>query len=115
MGAVLQKTITGKPYQKTYEFAEKRLNAHREELLGGSRDAPLKPLRKVYMVGDNPESDIRGANDYKSPFGSQWASILLKTGVYIGGAPAVQPTVIQEDVYDAVKWAVNDSEWEDAF
>lgn len=58
-------------------------------------------------------SDIMGANNYKSPFGSQWSSILLKTGVYTGGTPAVEPTIIQEDVFDAVQWAVKDSGWED--
>lgn len=50
MGVELQKTVIGKPYYLTYEFAEKRLRAHREDLFG--REIP--PLRKVYMVGDNP-------------------------------------------------------------
>lgn len=51
-GVELQKTVIGKPYHLTYEFAEKRLRSHRKALFGqvGLND----PLRRVYMVGDNP-------------------------------------------------------------
>lgn len=108
-GAELDKTVIGKPYQPTYEFAERRLRAHRKQLFGqvGLND----PLKRVYMVGDNPESDIRGANDYKSPHGSEWKSILLKTGVYQSGTePSCQPTVIVDNVEAAVRWAVKDAQ-----
>ena len=50
-GVVLQKTVIGKPYKETYEFAEKRLRQHRDHIAGGESTVPL---RKVYMVGDNP-------------------------------------------------------------
>jgi len=50
-GVKLQKKVIGKPYHETYEFAEKRLRAHRNDLYTGE---PIEPLRKVYMVGDNP-------------------------------------------------------------
>lgn len=50
-GVRLQKTVIGKPHQGTYEFAEKRLRQHRDHLAGGVSSVPL---RKVYMVGDNP-------------------------------------------------------------
>lgn len=49
--AELIKTVIGKPSQLTYEFAEKRLRAHRQDIYAGQE---VKPLRKVYMVGDNP-------------------------------------------------------------
>ncbi|KAK5679550.1 hypothetical protein LTS10_008371 [Elasticomyces elasticus] len=107
-GAKLEHTIFGKPYQPTYEFAERRLRAHRKQLFGqvGLND----PLRRVYMVGDNPESDIRGANNYQSQHGSQWRSLLVKTGVYQDGTvPACEPTVIVKDVSEAVRWAVEDA------
>ncbi|KAH9824568.1 Haloacid dehalogenase-like hydrolase [Teratosphaeria destructans] len=107
-GAHLEKTIIGKPHQPTYEFAENRLRAHRKKLFGniGLND----PLRKVYMVGDNPESDIRGANNYQSPHGSKWKSILVRTGVYQDGTePTAKPTVIVDDVREAVRWAVKDA------
>lgn len=51
MGVELKKEVIGKPYYRTYEFAEKRLNAHRHELFKGHEGGPLK---RVYMVGDNP-------------------------------------------------------------
>ncbi|KAK5134464.1 hypothetical protein LTR04_004704, partial [Oleoguttula sp. CCFEE 6159] len=50
-GVELLKTVIGKPFAETYEFAEKRLRAHRQGLLDGGGAAGLK---SVYMVGDNP-------------------------------------------------------------
>ncbi|TKA80045.1 hypothetical protein B0A55_01755 [Friedmanniomyces simplex] len=107
-GAKLEHTIFGKPYQPTYEFAERRLRAHWKALFEqvGLND----PLKRVYMVGDNPESDIRGANEYQSPHGSKWRSLLVQTGVYREGAvPSCEPTVIVKDVGEAVRWAVEDA------
>lgn len=107
-GAHLPKTVIGKPHQDTYEFAERQLRAHRKRLFGqiGLND----PLRKVYMIGDNPESDIQGANNYRSPHGSDWTSVLIKTGVWKEGIePAHKPHVIRENVLDAVQWAVEDA------
>ena len=107
-GAKLEKTIIGKPTQPTFEFAEERLRQHRKTLLGhvGLND----PLRKVYMVGDNPESDIRGAVNYKSPHGSKWTGVLVKTGVYREGSePSCTPDVIVDDVEKAVEWAMEDA------
>ncbi|KAF2724720.1 putative HAD superfamily hydrolase [Polychaeton citri CBS 116435] len=109
-GATLDMTVIGKPHQPTYEFAETRLRAHRKALFGqvGLND----PLRKVYMVGDNPESDIAGANGYQSPHGSKWESLLVKTGVYQDGTkPEHKPTAIVDDVQAAVEWALQDSRW----
>ncbi|KAI9669534.1 MAG: hypothetical protein M1817_004653 [Caeruleum heppii] len=102
-GVELQKAIIGKPYHATYEYAEKRLRQHRQQLLSGHNSAEL---RSVYMVGDNPESDIRGANDYRSPFGSKWHSMLVRTGVFCGGTPMHEPQAIFEDVRAAVQWAL---------
>jgi HAD superfamily hydrolase (TIGR01456 family) len=110
MGVQLQKTVIGKPFRMTYEFAEKRLVAHRRGLLGGREDGGL---RTVYMVGDNPESDIRGANTYDSPAGMVWVSVLVRTGVHQEGQdPAWRPGMEVGDVYDAVRWAVEESKWE---
>lgn len=55
------------------------------------------------------ESDIKGGNDYNSPFGSEWASILVRTGVFRGDNPSWKPKVIVEDVFDAVAWALEDA------
>ncbi|KAL7281110.1 hypothetical protein ACG7TL_004417 [Trametes sanguinea] len=88
----------GKPTTATYKFAEKVLKDRLEELQGGR----VEQMPTVYMVGDNPESDIAGAN------GAGWPSILVRTGVYdpAGGPPAHTPTYIAEDVEEAVRWAI---------
>ena len=62
------------------------------------------------MIGDNPESDIRGANNYESAYGSAWTSILVKTGVFKDGTePSCKPDQIKKDVLEAVQWAVEDA------
>ncbi|TKA26028.1 hypothetical protein B0A50_05540 [Salinomyces thailandicus] len=111
--ADLQTRTFGKPMQGTYEFAERRLRGYRKKLFGqvGLND----PLRRVYMVGDNPASDIRGANGYVSPFGSEWKSVLVKTGVYREGTSAngfggEKPTKVLQDVTEAVRWGMEDAE-----
>lgn len=114
-GVRLHKNLFGKPTQGTFEFAENRLRQHRAVLQGG--DGAGK-LRSVYMVGDNPESDIKGANDYKSPTGSKWDSILVRSGVYRGGKPAYEPKVVVQDVWDAVRYGlqkegINMMKWAD--
>ena len=110
-GVALNKVVMGKPHKPTYEFAEKRLIAHREHLLSPS-GGKLGHLKRVYMVGDNPESDILGGNSYKSPHGTDWVSVLVQTGVYVKGTtPAHVPRQIVGDVYDAVSWAVAQEQW----
>ena len=118
LGVMLEKRMFGKPYQGTYEFAERRLQDHWSTLHGEDATLPFVPrtvdnrtgkLRTVYMVGDNPESDILGANQYESGFGSMWHSILVRSGVYNGGEPAHAPKVIVDDVWDAVQWAMEDA------
>jgi HAD superfamily hydrolase (TIGR01456 family) len=93
-GVQLQKTVMGKPYKPTYEFAEKRLIEHRQHL-NRKGSVRLNPLKRVYMVGDNPASDIAGGNNYDSPYGTDWASILVETGVFVKDTtPAHQPRKI---------------------
>lgn len=102
----------GKPHQGTFAFAEKRLENHRHALIGSGRSKiGTEGLKRVYMVGDNPESDILGANDYQSASGSTWQSILVRSGVYSGGEPAHKPKVVVEDVWDAVQWGLNKEGW----
>lgn len=68
------------------------------------------------MVGDNPESDIRGANEFVSPQGVDWASVLVGTGVWNGkegGAlgPKYVPRKEVDDVFGAVRWALREEGW----
>lgn len=113
-GAELTKTIIGKPHSHTYEYAEKVLNDHRAELLHGqepNNDKFMK-LDRVFMVGDNPESDIRGANEFQSILGTKWSSILVKSGVYQNGSvPKYEPDVIVDDVLEGIKWALKEAGW----
>ena len=48
-GVILQKHMCGKPYSITYAFAEKKLELHRQQILGGAEK--IQKLRRVYMVG----------------------------------------------------------------
>ncbi|OJD19698.1 TIGR01456 family HAD hydrolase [Emergomyces pasteurianus Ep9510] len=107
-GASLTKTVIGKPCELTYRFAENRLNHERQKLF---HSEDLQPLEVVYMIGDNPESDIRGANSYNSPTGTKWNSILVNTGVYSGGTPTWPPKVIVKGVKQAVEWSLLQSGW----
>ncbi|KAJ1326591.1 HAD-IIA family hydrolase [Microdochium nivale] len=66
-----------------------------------------REISHVYMIGDNPESDILGANSYTSRFGATWKSILVETGVYVAGTmPAHEPHHVARDVQSAVDWAL---------
>ncbi|WVR07444.1 TIGR01456 family HAD hydrolase [Kwoniella sp. DSM 27419] len=88
----------GKPFKATYDFSELML---RRYLASVGRD-PNGPMN-VYMVGDNPLSDIAGANAHG------WSSILLRTGVFRdpnGERPEHEPTVICDDVEKGVEWAI---------
>lgn len=110
----LKYTILGKPHRLTYEYAEKMLLKFRQQSFGKDVETRV-PLKKVYMVGDNPESDIMGANDYRSLVGAEWKSLLTKTGVFTareGEEPSVKPTRIVDDVRAGVRWALKDSEWD---
>ncbi|OTA62793.1 putative HAD superfamily hydrolase [Hypoxylon sp. EC38] len=111
--ATLERIAIGKPHGRTYAYAERVLNKYRAKVLGVEPEG-LKPLRRVYMVGDNPASDIRGANEYESPVGTSWTSVLVRTGVWSperGGEPAYTPKVIVDDVRKAVRWALEQEGW----
>ena len=103
-GVQLWKHVYGKPTRRAFAFADKRLREHRAALQGGGDEAGA--LGNVYMVGDNPESDIKGANEYHSQFGSTWHSVLVRSGVYNGGEPAYEPKVVVQDVWDAVRYGL---------
>lgn len=91
-------TQIGKPTQLQFEFGEQAL-----------RGVAKRNLKTVYMVGDGPRSDIAGANNYKSPWGSTWKSILVQTGIHeAGSVPEHKPTVEVGNVLDAVKWALRE-------
>lgn len=112
-GAKLEFTCIGKPTEATMLYAEKVLHQYHEELHAESGSTePIPRIKTVYMVGDNPLSDISGANKYKSRYGSKWKSILVETGVHVAGTiPKVEPTVIVHGVKCAVEWGLMDFEY----
>ncbi|KAF7549036.1 hypothetical protein G7046_g8466 [Stylonectria norvegica] len=115
-GSELKYSAYGKPSHKTYKYAHDRLLNYYGDMArtrgdNGSEAPARHPLRRVYMIGDNPESDIRGANEFDAEDGTEWVSILVRTGVWRATAaqrePRYRPTVIVDDVVDAVVWALN--------
>ena len=59
-------TFYGKPELITYKYAENYIKAKWKNF----------DITNFYMIGDNPLSDIKGANSAK------WKSILVKTGMH---------------------------------
>lgn len=110
-GAMLDDHVTmiGKPHNATYVFAENVLRDHRQQMVG--EEVAKNSLKRVFMIGDNPLSDIMGANNYQSKY-SPWTSILVKTGVYDGGEPSVKPKHIANNVNEAVNWALKQVGWD---
>ncbi|GME71342.1 unnamed protein product [Ambrosiozyma monospora] len=116
-GKQLETLVLGKPFKISYDYAHHLLIDWRHKLLNGKEDdkvlepklndsPDVSPFKKVYMIGDNPESDILGANNYG------WESILLRTGVYKDGDfekndALARPSVgvfdnVQEGVFEAL-------------
>jgi len=92
--------VLGKPSKDTFDFAkgvvEKRV---------GRGDL------NIYMVGDNIESDIKGAN------AAGWRTILVRTGVYDPSDQSSRTAALRrahkpghevEDVFEAVEAGVRE-------
>ncbi|RVX65845.1 hypothetical protein B0A52_10302 [Exophiala mesophila] len=96
------KTIAfGKPQLGTFNFATRLLQQWRKDTHGID-----KPLDTVYFVGDTPESDIRGTNEFdqSGEADTSWYSILVRTGVFREGTqPAYTPKMTVDNVLEAVK------------
>jgi ribonucleotide monophosphatase NagD (HAD superfamily) len=60
----------GKPERLTFDYAESLFKQKAEE--------EGLEIINYYMIGDNPEGDIEGANR------KGWNSILVRTGLYQG-------------------------------
>lgn len=102
-GKELNTIAFGKPQLGTYEFATRLLRQWRKDIHGINK-AP----KTVYFVGDTPDSDIRGTNDFDKISDADWFSILVKTGVYQEGTiPRFPPKKTCDTVLDAVKFAID--------
>ncbi|KAI1432705.1 HAD-superfamily hydrolase [Xylaria sp. CBS 124048] len=101
-GKTLETYAFGKPQLCTFEFATRLLKRWRKNEHGLNA-----PPDTVYFVGDTPESDIRGTNQFNERSENDWFSILVKTGVYQDGTkPAYEPRVIVNTVLDAVNFGI---------
>ncbi|CAD8082861.1 unnamed protein product [Paramecium sonneborni] len=75
----------GKPSINTFKYVQTYINEKHEN------------IGNIYMIGDNPASDIRGANQIG------WPSILVRSGVFRGSENDVQDPgkYVVEDLMDA--------------
>lgn len=101
-GKELETIAFGKPQIGTFQFATRLLKQWRKEEYRINR-----PPETVYFVGDTPESDIKGTNDFNEKAKNEWYSILVNTGVYQSGTePAFKPRANVSTVLDAVNYGI---------
>lgn len=101
----LKAETIGKPHAKTYEYAEDVL-VRWTGGGGGDGNAGHTTLERVYMVGDNPASDIAGANGFRSRRGVEWISCLVRSGVFRDGDEDGGAKMVAGNVKEAVEWAL---------
>jgi HAD superfamily hydrolase (TIGR01456 family) len=116
-GRTLISHLFGKPETLTFKWAENVIQNHAKMLnqeLG--RSASNSFIRHLYMIGDSPNADIRGANraarDETSAFGPDgWTSVFVQTGTIPidPNDPEQQPKVIAKDVEEAVEKIVQNA------
>jgi HAD superfamily hydrolase (TIGR01456 family) len=104
-GVELERVVYGKPERATYIYADEVLKSWMGEL---HNEARLP--ENVYMIGDNPASDIVGGNMYG------WNTCLVRTGVFQGGDNDVNSPAnfgVFPQVLEAVKTAIRKELGED--
>jgi HAD superfamily hydrolase (TIGR01456 family) len=99
-GVDLERVVYGKPERATYTYADEVLRSWMEQIHNENR-LP----QNIYMVGDNPQSDIIGGNMYG------WNTCLVRTGVFQGKEGENDPNNpanfgVFNNVLEAVKAAV---------
>jgi HAD superfamily hydrolase (TIGR01456 family) len=109
-GQTLRYTQYGKPEMVTYDYAREVIEdvartVFKEESHGRKHHGLGASTRRVFMVGDNPHSDITGA------VRSKWTGMLVRTGVFQGDTDALKmypPNHIADNVEEAVKIALKE-------
>ena len=71
----------GKPNKPTYVIAEQKLQQQLDNEQSPASSQGLPRDFHIFAIGDNPKSDMRGANNA----GKHWSSILVRTGIWEGG------------------------------
>ncbi len=103
-GKELKTIAFGKPQLGTFQFATRLLQQWRKDTHGIN-----SPPDTVYFIGDTPESDIRGTNEFDESDVStnNWFSILVRTGVFKEGTkPNYMPKMTVDNVLEAVKYGI---------
>ncbi|KAF0713669.1 hypothetical protein DYB28_011404 [Aphanomyces astaci] len=64
--------------------------------------AGMAKVERFYGIGDNPYSDIQGANNA----GDHWTSVLVRTGIFtdVDNHQQHPADVVVDGVDDAVEW-----------
>ncbi|XP_057954778.1 uncharacterized protein YKR070W-like isoform X2 [Malania oleifera] len=103
----LEYTSFGKPNPFVFKNAETVLSQlvpslYHDVQVMDHRKAGLHPFKTLYMVGDNPSVDIKGAQQAGHP----WFSILTRTGVFKGKENHVEfpANVVVNSVQEAVDY-----------
>ncbi|OQS03024.1 hypothetical protein THRCLA_04653 [Thraustotheca clavata] len=95
-GKPLEITRFGKPHLVQYEFAEEVMQSQVSQ-----------PLERFYGIGDNPFSDIQGAN----AAGHHWTSVLVRTGVFQSDQENHDEhpgDIVVDSVDEAVEWILHE-------
>jgi len=95
-GHSLKTTVLGKPYSETYRCAELLLQKQ-------ASDLGYDSIHTIYAIGDNPITDIKGAN----AAGGHWVSMLVHTGMFQPSQDKDNCTenpasIVASDVYYAI-------------
>jgi len=98
-GKQLNSIQYGKPEKTTFAFIESML-------LSQAKEYGSSGVNPIYMIGDNPQSDVKGANNAGAP----WISVLVKTGIYTGHNSSDHQThakMVFNDVLEATGWILH--------
>ena len=110
-GASLRnQTVVGKPMEATYVYGEWTLQEWHKKVNGEE----AKKIDVVYVICDNPASDIQGGMNYKSRYGAEWKSVLVESGVYTkeeGRRLQYGPTAFAHTVRDTVELVLKVEGW----
>ena len=103
----------GKPMPDQYHFAERKMDLLLSQMI--DKDDATTCIGKFYMIGDNHNTDIKGAtatnnmvlSDNSKNRMRNWAGILVKTGVWEPGYQTHGATVIKDNAKQAIDWIID--------
>lgn len=74
----LEYSLIGKPTRAAFQYGERMLRRNNDRL--NKTNSTNNQIKRAYMIGDNPESDIISATNYQSEVGIEWKSVLARRG-----------------------------------